>query len=171
MGDPAGFSGTLHPGEAAREVWFRGDRHRESFRYSLVWQVLQECAVTSPECVLNLLLFLVMPVSFLDLRLMLWQGRFPPISARINSLWVEIPAACGSKKSHLRWKPKGKTSRLGSGDRQDKQVSPPPRTRPVSRHLFSLTPRPTPSGCPRSGLFSHQHHFRSQGEASRLLSL
>lgn len=41
---------------------------------------------------------------------------------------------------------------------------------PGSKHLFSTTPCPTPSGCPRSALFSHQHRFRSRGEASQLLS-
>lgn len=92
LGDPVGFSGTLHPGEATREVWFCGVRHRGRFRYSLVWQVPQECAVTSPECVLNLLLFLAMPVSFLDMRSMLWQGRFLPIATRINSSVGEDPS-------------------------------------------------------------------------------
>ena len=38
----------------------------ERIHYSLVWQIPQECPVTSLECVLNLLLFLVMPFIILD---------------------------------------------------------------------------------------------------------
>lgn len=62
----------------------------KSIHYSLVWQIPQECPVTSLECVLNLLLFLVMPFIILDVCFMLWQSWFLHISTLINSLWGTV---------------------------------------------------------------------------------